>query len=469
MVTTRSLISPATAQQQTSATTVWEQTLGESSTDTLFNAVTEVEDGGYFFVGHRTHPENGVKYGYAAIIDSDGTLVHTADQPSPPANPYTITDVLSKGDGTYYLIGQHATDDGSYPAAAQVTLSEENGVERVWRDAGQDRGVARCGDITPDGGLAVVGQEWDSDTEQYVGVIAKFSPDGNQEWGEQIDTDGAGTVLYDVGYGDKIGYGFSGASLRETGPPQPVAGAIDEDGANPVSRVYSPPDGFDGAFFTAGEKALEVNDAAHVLVGEALTAEGESSAYAMGLDLEGKKTSDQVFGREADDTGFQDVIRNTDNQEYAFIGYRETGGGRDGWLTVYAADDNTHVADITRGGTGHDVFTSALDSDDFILAGRTESSDSEGTNGWALALTGNNDQSQQQGEENDVQSQEQEGGNKDTTVQPQQQDDGSGVNRGFFSNSGDSTLEPLGDPFVLTVGGFVLSVAGIVYQLVSGH
>jgi hypothetical protein len=42
--------------------------------------------------------------------------------------------------------------------------------------------------------------------------------------------------------------------------------------------------------------------------------------------------------------------------------------------------------------------------------------------------------------------------------------------RGFFSNGpGESDLEMLNDPFVLTVGGFVLSAAGIVHQLVRGY
>ncbi|MFC7079123.1 hypothetical protein [Halorussus caseinilyticus] len=42
--------------------------------------------------------------------------------------------------------------------------------------------------------------------------------------------------------------------------------------------------------------------------------------------------------------------------------------------------------------------------------------------------------------------------------------------RGFFSNgTGTSDLEMLNDPFVLTVGGFVLSAAGIAHQLVRGY
>jgi len=41
-------------------------------------------------------------------------------------------------------------------------------------------------------------------------------------------------------------------------------------------------------------------------------------------------------------------------------------------------------------------------------------------------------------------------------------------NRGFFKNGGDSSFTFLNNPFVLTVGGFFLSVFGIVYQLVEG-
>lgn len=42
--------------------------------------------------------------------------------------------------------------------------------------------------------------------------------------------------------------------------------------------------------------------------------------------------------------------------------------------------------------------------------------------------------------------------------------------RGFFSNGPDSgALEALEDPFVLTVGGFVLSVAGILHNMMRGH
>ncbi|WP_276302424.1 hypothetical protein [Halorussus lipolyticus] len=42
--------------------------------------------------------------------------------------------------------------------------------------------------------------------------------------------------------------------------------------------------------------------------------------------------------------------------------------------------------------------------------------------------------------------------------------------RGFFSNGpGESDLEMLNDPFMLTVGGFVLSAVGIVHQLVRGY
>lgn len=42
--------------------------------------------------------------------------------------------------------------------------------------------------------------------------------------------------------------------------------------------------------------------------------------------------------------------------------------------------------------------------------------------------------------------------------------------RGFISNGDSATdLGPLDDPFVLTVGGFALSVAGIVHQMVRGY
>lgn len=40
--------------------------------------------------------------------------------------------------------------------------------------------------------------------------------------------------------------------------------------------------------------------------------------------------------------------------------------------------------------------------------------------------------------------------------------------RGFFTNGGESSFVFLNNPFVLTVGGFLLSVFGIVYQLVEG-
>lgn len=40
--------------------------------------------------------------------------------------------------------------------------------------------------------------------------------------------------------------------------------------------------------------------------------------------------------------------------------------------------------------------------------------------------------------------------------------------RGFFTNGGNTNLGPLGDPFVLTVGGFLLSVAGIMKDMISG-
>jgi hypothetical protein len=44
-----------------------------------------------------------------------------------------------------------------------------------------------------------------------------------------------------------------------------------------------------------------------------------------------------------------------------------------------------------------------------------------------------------------------------------------GVRRGFISNgAGADDLGPLNDPFVLTVGGFALSVAGIAHNLVRG-
>ncbi len=40
--------------------------------------------------------------------------------------------------------------------------------------------------------------------------------------------------------------------------------------------------------------------------------------------------------------------------------------------------------------------------------------------------------------------------------------------RGFFTNSGNPTMSYLNDPFLLTVGGFMLSVIGILHQLLSG-
>lgn len=41
--------------------------------------------------------------------------------------------------------------------------------------------------------------------------------------------------------------------------------------------------------------------------------------------------------------------------------------------------------------------------------------------------------------------------------------------RGFFSNTQDADVEFLSDPFVLTVGGFVISIAGIAHQMLWGQ
>lgn len=43
------------------------------------------------------------------------------------------------------------------------------------------------------------------------------------------------------------------------------------------------------------------------------------------------------------------------------------------------------------------------------------------------------------------------------------------ISRGFFTNGDDVGLNPITDPFVLTVGGFILSVAGIVHQMLGGR
>lgn len=44
-----------------------------------------------------------------------------------------------------------------------------------------------------------------------------------------------------------------------------------------------------------------------------------------------------------------------------------------------------------------------------------------------------------------------------------------GMQRGFFSNNSSGDYGPLDDPFFLTVGGFALSVAGIIHNMVRGY
>lgn len=55
---------------------------------------------------------------------------------------------------------------------------------------------------------------------------------------------------------------------------------------------------------------------------------------------------------------------------------------------------------------------------------------------------------------------------EEATLTPTPADDD--PSRGFFRNGGESPFTLLNNPFVLTVGGFFLSVFGIVYQLVAG-
>ena len=181
---------------------VWEENYGSFNNDNKGYAVTQLNNNGYWVLGHTKASKNGV---LLLKIDTNGKekwFTYLPDLVCTFANNLILTK------NNDLIISGHNKN--------QLFVAKLNkGGDVLWQyNYKDDKKYHRSYDIkeTKDGGFIVVGNSTDTKDNSYDILVVKLSKNGNMEWFKKIGNN-TNEVAYDIEINEKYEYIVSGHAL----------------------------------------------------------------------------------------------------------------------------------------------------------------------------------------------------------------------------------------------------------------
>lgn len=406
----------------------WDYTFGEQGNDRFMHGIS-TSDGGYLFVGSTER--SGTEVGWVVKLDAQGTVVWD-DHGDPDEGAGTAYTAVELGNNRYLVAGDIDTGEGFQP----FYIVFENG--EVQRRRISDRfGTLYSVIQTNDGKVAFAGSimnDRNNSPNPFVakGSIAESGPDwewsSNRDGPAQINQLVPGTDGGVVGVGSSVvdGGRVSGIGKWEDGE-QAWSTELPADSRDVT--LWSLTQTYDGGYLAVG------------------------GAGTRGIVWKVNRVGEQAWVNRYDGDGelvFRDVLRipdAADSRGFVLAGQqRASTGETNGWVQSISTSGESSGGGPWGGDLNDEFTTVVLGPEEPIFGGTTASNGSGGTDAWVIRP-----------------------GSTGGSRGPVASTDPFGEGRGFFTNSGNPALGPLADPVVLTVGGFVLSVLGILHQLLRGR
>jgi hypothetical protein len=446
----------------------WERTYGDDVGSYAFADVIQTADEGFLAVGKRQDPDRGQAEGWFVKTDATGREMWSDTVSGHDLDDTRFRAVVPAGDGTYRLFGGLSTFDGT--RVGGLVVAEDGTVERTWQS--DIHGEAYAATLAPDGSTVIAGEAYTSPGEESTGLIAKVT-DGELDWVHRVEPDreDANARVNDVIRGSDGGYIATGMTTRDRAAV-PLVMKLDARG----NTVWTTED--------IGDEELErrfeffglarAADGGYLAVGEVVEpGEEQPNGHANKFAANGRADWSVNTGEPGVDLevsapdGMRDAIGHGDGT-FTVAGYHQERGG---W--VLKVEANGIVAEQAYGESGEFASVLGTAGGDVLLAGskRTEGK----PRGWlALAAVGSVStiEASQRATSTPASATDGESGTASQAnaidASGTGSDGGGGApQRGFFSNSGNDPPF-LTNVFNLTVLGFLLSIVGIIYQMMEG-
>ncbi|NQU05830.1 MAG: T9SS type A sorting domain-containing protein [Calditrichaeota bacterium] len=356
---------------------LWSSRFGGRNGDYCYSMIRT--DEGDFILAGTTRSFGAGRYDMWLIkIDADGDSL------------WSQTYGGESNDECYSMI---KTEDGGY-ALAGCTRSTGNGIQNVlivktsvdgdslWSRTFGGRNYQECRSIiqTVDGGYVLVGNTSSFGSGAYDVWVVRINVDGDSLWsrtygGENSDY-GMSVIQTDDG-----GYLIAGKT-RSFG-----AGSMDmwlikinAEGDSLWSRTYG------GEGLDYGKSVIKTLDDCYVFVGGTQSfGAGGADAYLVKIDAEGDSLWSRTLGDGIHD--WCNVIIRRDDGGFVLAGSTDSfgAGGSDMWIIRTDADGDS-LWSRTFGGETSDHCYSIIQCEDrgFMLAGNTNSFDSDGFDMWIV-------------------------------------------------------------------------------------
>jgi hypothetical protein len=287
--------------------------------------------------------------------------------------------IAQTSDGGYVVVGR--IESSGVPSDILLVRLDHSG-DTVWTKTfgGESHDVGHSVVVTSDGGFAVAGYTWVSDTTHADMYLVKTDEDGTVAWTLTIGGEGndnghsvvqtadGGFVV--VGSTESIGAGHEDVYVVRATP----------EGDTIWTRTYG------GGSADVGCSVAETSDCGFIVTGytDSSTPDGRR-VYVIRTDSKGDAMWTKTYGEEDHNCGYSVV--QTSDMGFAVAGFSETSsvGEWGAWLLKIDADGDT-LWSRTLGGTEYDEAYSVTETADggLAVAGYTESHGAGSADAWLV-------------------------------------------------------------------------------------
>ncbi len=347
---------------------MWEKIFGGTSNDEGYS-VQITDDGGYIITGMTYSSGAGQADVYLVKIDSSGNLEW--EKTFGGTNIDEGYSVQVTTDGGYIITGVTYSFGAGGPDVYLIKTDSDGDLEwfKTFGGTGWDQGNSV--QLTDDGGYIIVGRKSTSMSGGNV-YLVKTDSNGNLVWEKTF-----GSTGYDDGYSvqttDDGGYIITG-EIYSFGSGYLATEVYllktDSDGNQLWSKMFG------GTSVDRGYSVQVASDGGYIITGMTVPAgSGWGDVYLLKTDSDGTLEWEKTFGGTEKDEARS--VQLTSDGGYIISGFTHSSGAVWGDVYLIKTDSSGNLVwEKTIGGTGKDYGYSVqiTDDDEYILAGKTDSS-----------------------------------------------------------------------------------------------
>ncbi|NPA33757.1 MAG: hypothetical protein GXO48_02380 [Chlorobi bacterium] len=339
--------------------------VGTSALDRGFDAI-DLASGGILAIGYTEGVGSGLRDGYFAKINSDGTFGWGKSFGG--GNHEELYDIVLWG--SHYALLGYTRSYGAGSADALVLIIDDAGtILGSYTYGGSGSEQAKAGIVTPSGNLVATGFSYSYSSGGADMYVFKIDNTGSLLWGVGIggSSDERGRGIINVGDTGYVAIGYTNSA--GAGGYDFYIVSLDVNGNVKWTRAIGGPSN------DFGQDIISIGDTLLIAVGYTSSfGNGGEDVYVVALDERGNLRWSEAIGGSGNERAWS--ISATADGNIVIVGQTNSfgAGGVDGYVIKMDLYGNI-MWTRTVGGTGNDYFRSGKESSsgELVLAGWTSS------------------------------------------------------------------------------------------------